>query len=982
MPHYGTLDAICPETQFRLSHQSATGQEKLALRTQVRQILTLMRDTDRRRYLAALNAVLTCSEIRLHIKHAVAQWLSTLENATRDELSIILEIDDGVEELPVPVQKALFVSEAWFDLLNEGGKLSNMLRTAAEPRCRYLLRWLGDIADRRPGPIAGLLRRWWDGKPARADSLIEWFAVLRQMPADRALAVLLRDVLEAAPGNPFQTNRRKRIEHLLSDLSETEPEASAEILRALFARWFSHHPDTHPFDYHDAQGIDISALATLAEEAPNVFLDGAIPTLVQSVQVAQGRNSFDLGPRVLHQTTSRTGSSALFSLYRISLRSLAVMAPVEAGRHLDRLQPTRDDALLHLHLETIGANPAALGQRLAALLDEEQLLSAGLRGAEWKSFADAAKSAIGAGWLSVEIVEQRVSRHRPEHENAGKIWRTIKEPREGSSPSESREAMEELAWSGHVEWCVFKTIGSSLLSPQGKKRLAELERKFSTGNIPEPHITEAYDIVSPIPPDAICEMTDEQWISAIEKYRHTGRTGQRREGNLVGGQMELAPELGGSAKSDPNRFGRFFLRLPEDVPAVYGQFLLGGLAEAEHIDFDTAITALRKAHARPDRPFGLQIIRFLMKYPSWAQEDGIFEALLWYAEYGDAPEGTELSPEKKTEELPSIDDLVRANLSLINKGINSVRGTAWEGLERLVRRDSDRIPEIWAFVERRANEEPSTSVRATMLCAFAPLFDLDRTRFGDCLIRLTEPIAGKRDEVDALTPLATHVGIHLFPYIERDLPDIALGLMARMIGSHNGDLRLIGAWWTLAERLRWGNSTDRFPDIQRRSSAHAKLWASLLCQFAVDSEFRDMAISELEGLLSHDAPEVRKQAAEVFRHISGEDFPHFMDLARTFLRSPALRDNAYPLFKAIEEASCDVTELVIQAGEALFGNRDDHHLDYMDRLRSILKREYVNSEGRPEPEFRARILDLIDHMVATGVYKADDLTELEDRWPA
>ena len=31
MPHYGALGAICPETQFRLSHQSATGQEKLAL---------------------------------------------------------------------------------------------------------------------------------------------------------------------------------------------------------------------------------------------------------------------------------------------------------------------------------------------------------------------------------------------------------------------------------------------------------------------------------------------------------------------------------------------------------------------------------------------------------------------------------------------------------------------------------------------------------------------------------------------------------------------------------------------------------------------------------------------------------------------------------------------------------------------------------------------------------------------------------------
>ena len=30
-PTMAPLDAICPETQFRLSHQSATGQEKLAL---------------------------------------------------------------------------------------------------------------------------------------------------------------------------------------------------------------------------------------------------------------------------------------------------------------------------------------------------------------------------------------------------------------------------------------------------------------------------------------------------------------------------------------------------------------------------------------------------------------------------------------------------------------------------------------------------------------------------------------------------------------------------------------------------------------------------------------------------------------------------------------------------------------------------------------------------------------------------------------
>ncbi len=177
-----------------------------------------------------------------------------------------------------------------------------MLQTSPGTRFYCLLWWLGKIAAERPAFEA----LWWDGKSARADRLVEWFAVLRRVSANRALAVLLRDVLKAVLGNPFQTNPEKRIEHLLSGLSDAKPQVSAEILRVLFARWFAHHPDMHPFDYHDVQGIDISALATLAERAPNVFLDGAIPTLVQAVRVVHGQNSSIFGACILYQETNRT----------------------------------------------------------------------------------------------------------------------------------------------------------------------------------------------------------------------------------------------------------------------------------------------------------------------------------------------------------------------------------------------------------------------------------------------------------------------------------------------------------------------------------------------------------------------------------------------------------------------------------------------------------------------------------------------------
>ena len=55
-------------------------------RTQVRQILTLMRDSDQPRYLRSLEKVLTHPAVRLHVKLAVAQWLASINDPSVDEL--------------------------------------------------------------------------------------------------------------------------------------------------------------------------------------------------------------------------------------------------------------------------------------------------------------------------------------------------------------------------------------------------------------------------------------------------------------------------------------------------------------------------------------------------------------------------------------------------------------------------------------------------------------------------------------------------------------------------------------------------------------------------------------------------------------------------------------------------------------------------------------------------------------------------------
>ena len=446
-------------------------------------------------------------------------------------------------------------------------------------------------------------------------------------------------------------------------MCQAEPETSSEILRALFTQWFEYYPGKHPFTHHETREVHIHDLARLGEKAPAVFLDGMIPTLVESVRIALDENSSSHGIHVLYKTSFKRGPAALFSLYRDAFRMLAETAPLEAKSRLDRLGPTLHEILLHLHLETIGANPAALGHRFRTLLDEQHLFSAGLEGAAWKSFAELARSAVEARCLPIQTIEERVFRHRPEHDWTKKMLHKIKEEGEVEPYWTRRRVLAILARSGHIEWCVLRTIGHDLLSPRGKKRLAELERKFSAEEVPTPHGYEGGFVDSPIPSDATRKMPDEQWLTAINKDWKQNEVSQLRKGKMVGGALQLARELEDRAKSDPDRFARFFLQLPKSANSIYGRHVLSGLASAEQVDNDATNAALRAAHTHRDRPFGLQIARLVERHPACALDEDVFKALLWYAEHGEASETLLFGHEEHSEEFPSIQDLVPVQYS-------------------------------------------------------------------------------------------------------------------------------------------------------------------------------------------------------------------------------------------------------------------------------------------------------------------------------
>ena len=465
-----------------------------------------------------------------------------------------------------------------------------------------------------------------------------------------------------------------------------------------------------------------------------------IPALVNSVQIAVSDSSSSSSFYVLFRTKTSTGPNTLFSYFCNALQSLATTSPQEAEVYLDRLEPNLHEALLHLHLETIKANPTALGYRFAALLKEQHLFSAGLEGVEWSSFAETARVVVKAQCLAIQSIEKKVFCLRPELEAAKNILHQINEIGEENSFGTKRDIINILSNSGYVEWCVLKTIGHKLLSSSGEKRLAELERKFHNWVFPAPHTYEANRVASPIPTSVVRIMTDKQWYSAINRHVDDHSTSYFKDGQIVGGAWQLAQELEELAASNPNRFAQFFLGLPENANPAYGRYLLQGLARAEHLDEIAVISVLCKAHEHPNRPYGLQIVRLLERHPAYARDSNVFTALLWYAEHGDANKTIFTHDKEQLGSFPSIDDLSRANNSLINIGINSTRGVAWLSLARLVQNSPQCVADIWTLLERRAIEEIYPWVRSMMVYTLSALYSLDLTRFSECLHLLTKAI--------------------------------------------------------------------------------------------------------------------------------------------------------------------------------------------------------------------------------------------------
>ena len=1004
-------------------------EQHLFRRTQVRQILEALRQNDINRYLIELSSVLSCNDIRFHIKTAICHWLSSIDKPIEQEFEIISRFDKRIRKFhrffrhiriaicqawnsvfkpsekefeTIPrfdkrsgefhqlFRSAVLSTHAWFDLLNKKSWIRKQIDGEDQDRTEAVLWWLHNIAGKRPGEVASLMRSWWGGDPERAERLLNWFGFVRRSKPDDDLFHLCDEIINSHPNCLFQERGRDRIRMLLHTWVKKPLERSGQILHSLFEAWFALNPGRNPFERDELKAIDIHSLSELAKKAPQAFLQGTTDAIARSIDmvIAEGKtggNWYSFNYRTY--SGHRFGFDEFLGMYRSALKKVVLEAPETATIYLGKLDPHKHQCLMHLHLKAIQANSTYFGNRLPALVTNEMIFDAGWDGADWLSFAHACHEAfphLSSG--EKKILEQAILDHTPEIDLAIRVLREINQKGETEQFWTNKHIIYHLNRSGYEQWCILETIGEKLLSSIALSRLHQLRRKFPKTKIAKPKHMEVYSVGSPIKRAQCGRMKDHHWLSAIERYDSDE---DRRYGRdfIDGGARQLAIELQEATKKKPARFSDLSLKIPDIAHHSYIEHILWGLAETEASSDESLAQAVKRAHQHPEKPFGSDIARLMERHPHIAGDSEIFEILIWYALNGEADESEDLDGKNIERETITIDSLIQRGGSLHIRGINGARGRAWEALGSVLWQVPEAENRVWETIEIALEKEALISVRCCMMKPLTPLFNMNKERFSDSIRRLIILPDGTPHQYDArrLSPLITHAGIHLFPYIFHWLPELADELATELLESRDETKELIGAWLVFCESFGNDAYIDKADKLASASVDHRGLLANVTGDAIKWAENGHRVEALLKEFFFDEDVQVRKHSADAFRNVRAEEVELYQELAAVFLKSPAFVDNGSAVLHMLEDATCDVLDLVIDATQQVITDIMEKRDQQGDRrgtdlyqLQDLLKREYTSSESNAEA--RKKILDLIDLMLSREIYGVESIVTTHDRW--
>ena len=885
-------------------------------RAQTRQVLDHLAATDRSRFVEVVVGLLTCDEIRSHLKSVVIRVLRQIQPTPEDWVALDELAWSGSRVGPKLL--TLLNQPGWFDAADSLGMWETWLSDPG--RVDAAFHELRSAARERPARVAALVRphiaeseEW----RLRLRSLISW--AMKGEIVDLAVDLVDMGYLDDAPGPVAVNSDFWMIIYLIKD---DDPAGAARLIGAILRPGLVRAKQDGADDPFTSGHLSshsqwTSVIGDAAANAPVEFVHHVLPFVVGVAMVDQHQRNglLPVGRRwgYRHMSSAHTVEDIVFTATDEALRKLADENPAKCASALQTLRVAESAELRFLACRAL----TAMGDQNDAV--------------EWM-LSDPRNLVLGWAnskcWASRELIEECSPGCSPD------LFERLESVILDHSPSwESRTSR------GQSRYELLSAMDATRMSHAARRNLQEMQRRFPTWAPQAPLPAIAQLVGPPIGDDAAAHMSDDDWMRALRKHTHDEANWNGH--HLVGGALELARLLGSRAKDMPERFSKLALRFSEEIPAVAMNEIIGNIEGAVDVD----VLAEVCEHARDI--FGDAVGRSVCSAIRRAGAANSRLVALIRACSRDPDPDHELA---RTGEYSFGGDLYTA-------GLNSTRGQAALAAASILFSGTDHVDALRPAVEALVDDD----VLAVRVCAAEAVVALLNHAPQQALDLAERLFDAPIDVLDAPT------SERLLTFAVLRDPDRLARVFADALDGPAGVAIRAGRIWAIA-RWRGCLPSDVVDDVRALPAAARRGAAGAFADSVADS------LDDLPLVFNDDDPEVRDQAGRAMLYLDEVSAGGLDALIDAFVSSAAFPQQMEQFIHTLERMSSTlpantiaVCQRAINIAGADLGNVATASALVSRNLVTVLLRLYRQGDKH----LRTCCLDLIDQLTDLNAYDVE-----------
>lgn len=942
--------------------------QSLFRRDQLRQLLTLLRDSDGDLHEVLLRNALQDTGVRFHLKELVLGLLSQADPPMDHELNVVAELA-GQPGWWEHIQKSVvWAKPAWFEALEHRRHLHTWLKTwTNEHSIQLLLSFLRSVAGTCGGRIDALLSQYWDFGEPWATRLTAVFSIDPSDDSDGMAEFRLKKIRRGEWSLPVGMN--------IKTIAEHTPRRVVPLIEAAVQSWINRVRDymrgrrdeapKWPLRDERLETKTLGAIQSDCKLAWETFSRAARSLISLRRRASRVRSLDELHTRDWGLSYEiSTALEFVETLVTAAVQGMSANAPAEMTELLQNYSGSRLRGL---------ERAIAIGMVGGA----DSLADAALR---WL-FARPARFCLGNGqdelrWRPATDLLSRYAHicSPPVFEELESCVLAYHDRDERGSFHAQREHAREGIYDSGNDWGraqnhLLHALPTERLSKRASHRSLTWLAKFGDPKQVRPLNCLGVGgwVTSPIRPDRLQFVSDRQWLRIISRDWSAAKpTRYKQHGPNVVGEASLrqfVDAFGEAATKSPARFARLALRIPPTAHSEYFASLLRALSRdsSETTDNDEAATieeleaVIKHVGDCRDNEYVQSACWLISSRPDAGWSDDTVNRVIGFVDHPHPEPGVFTATSKGEPDF-------------VSTAINCVRGSVAAAVSTLFWARSDAFDQLLISV-RRLLTDPHPSVRIAALRACVPIWNHDHLLACDLALEACDQTEDAVLQSPGLQRLLAYARI---TQVDKLTP-----LLKRMVFSPIDDVAELGAAWVTACWLDGVDLDEMVKGCRRGSKAQRLGVVDVAVQYLSDARAPEMATTLVEEAFEDSDADVRRRAARVFHTDGVWETNAVLPLADTFVRSPSFVDSPDSLLHSLIEYTGNITQfssVVFEAADIVAGPLADstRHLSRRaafagDEVSTLLLRLYETAYSARSRTLQDGCLDRWDRLLENGV---------------